>query len=135
MVRGGQERGEPQGAPARLARERRQHDRPEPPTAGFSADWLALREPADLRARERSLADRLRRRFAAYPSLRVIDLGCGTGSNLRAVAPWLGRQQAWRLVDHDPALLREAARRLSSWADRAEGGFERLTLYKGDRQI
>ena len=38
-------------------------------------------------------------------SLSVLDLGSGTGANCRFLAPLLGGDQHWRLVDHDPALL------------------------------
>ncbi len=72
----------------------------------FRADWLRLREPYDHAARSASLAAR----FAAAvgPAPRLIDLGCGTGSNLRYLAPRLPHGQQWLCVDHDPALLAEA---------------------------
>ena len=73
--------------------------------SGFSAEWLALREPADQRARNSDLLGALTRRFAGRDTLSVVDLGCGAGSNLRALAPALPRRQRWRLVDHDAALL------------------------------
>jgi SAM-dependent methyltransferase len=38
----------------------------------------------------------------------VTDLGCGTGSTLRAVAPLLPAPQSWRLVDNDETLLAAA---------------------------
>jgi GNAT superfamily N-acetyltransferase len=77
---------------------------------GFSADWLALREPFDRAARGESaaalnlqaIAVRLRGDEAV---LRVIDLGCGTGANLRELAPRLGGVQQWLMVDDDPSLL------------------------------
>lgn len=75
----------------------------------FSPDWLALREPADHAARDDALVVRLREHLAgARPpgELRIVDLGCGTGSNLRHLAPRLPPGQRWTLVDHDPALLR-----------------------------
>ena len=37
--------------------------------------------------------------------LHVVDLGAGSGSNLRCLAPHLGPQQAWRLLDADAGLL------------------------------
>ncbi|NYZ12351.1 class I SAM-dependent methyltransferase [Azospirillum sp. RWY-5-1] len=75
--------------------------------SGFDPGWLALREPADHAARAPSLfAETV---AAAGDRPTVVDLGCGTGSNLRALAPRLPPAQRWRLVDHDPALLALAA--------------------------
>ncbi len=75
----------------------------------FSPAWLALREPADHAARAEPLAIRLRDHFSRPPDaglLRIVDLGCGTGSNLRYLAPRLAMPQHWTLVDNDPAVLR-----------------------------
>lgn len=99
--------------------------------SGFSPDWLALREPADHRARNRDLLAMLRSAFADRDALTVVDLGCGTGSNLRATAPPLPRRQDWRLVDHDAGLLRAARDRLIAWADSAERSGDGLKLSKG----
>lgn len=83
--------------------------------AHFSAEWLALREPADAAARAQSaeaLLPRLRAwqlartAPAATEPWRVIDLGCGLGANLRWLAPRLGGPQQWLVVDHDQTLLR-----------------------------
>src|SRR5512145_1693947 len=41
----------------------------------------------------------------------VVDLGAGTGANLRYLAPRLGSPQDWLAVDSDPVLLGELARR------------------------
>lgn len=106
--------------------------------SGFSADWLSLREPADHRARNPALVAALARHLADRPAdraVRVTDLGCGTGSNLRALAPHLGPVQHWHLVDHDPALLAAARARLSAWADAAEADGADLVLRAGDRRI
>src|SRR5688572_21055501 len=75
------------------------------PMSGFSADWLSRREPADHRARDSGLLDRLAAWAASRDSLSIVDLGCGTGSNARAVMPQLSATQHWRLIDYDPALL------------------------------
>ena len=75
----------------------------------FSADWLALREPADRRARSPALAARLRAAWRARRWTRILDLGSGAGSNLRYLAPRLPGARRWTLVDHDADLLARAA--------------------------
>ncbi|HEX2724614.1 MAG TPA: SAM-dependent methyltransferase, partial [Beijerinckiaceae bacterium] len=99
--------------------------------SGFSAEWLALREPADRRARNPEIAAALRARFAGQERVSVIDLGCGAGSNLRATAAHLGPHQRWQLVDNDAALLAAARERLVQWADCAEPAGDTLRLSKG----
>ena len=71
----------------------------------FTADWLSLREPADATARHAGLCRQLRAFLDRRPRLRVVDLGAGTGANLRYLAPRLARPQHWVLVEQDPALL------------------------------
>jgi hypothetical protein len=103
--------------------------------SGFSPEWLALREPADHRARNPAILAALKAAFADRGSVTVVDLGCGTGSNLRATASHLPRRQRWRLVDHDAALLVAARQLLIAWADSAEPSGDGLTLVKGRRQL
>jgi len=73
--------------------------------SGFSAEWLALREPYDRAARAPALEERLAKWAAGRGRLEVLDLGSGTGSNLRHLAPRLPLAQHWTLVEHDPALI------------------------------
>lgn len=117
---------------------------------GFDAGWLTLREPADHAARDEALTARLtrwarlRRRARGAEGrgesadgaagsdrtdghggrdgrdIAVLDLGCGTGSNVRFLMPHLGHGQRWRLVDNDPALLAALPGRLADWCT-AEG--------------
>ncbi|TDB71679.1 class I SAM-dependent methyltransferase [Micromonospora sp. KC723] len=72
------------------------------------ADWLALREQADADARADDLVDRLRPRLATDRPLVVHDLGSGTGSMARWLAPRLPGPQHWILYDRDPGLLDRA---------------------------
>lgn len=81
-------------------------------SGGFSTAWLSLREAADHRSRSALLAGRLARWSHRRGSARVLDLGCGTGSNLRYLAPRLGPQQRWRLLDVDGPLLAHAVTRV-----------------------
>jgi SAM-dependent methyltransferase len=82
----------------------------------FASDWLALREPFDHAARSVALAHRLSEWLPQRP--RIVDLGAGTGSMFRFLAPIIGRRQDWLLVDGDAALLDEAFGRISAWARR-----------------
>jgi len=98
-----------------------------PGEPGVDPDWLALREPADVRARDATaeavlppLLEHLNEREhhrpggpgePGGPGLRVVDLGAGTGANLRWLAPRLATGgptatagQRWTLIDHDPRL-------------------------------
>jgi hypothetical protein len=70
-----------------------------------SAGWLDLREDADGAARNRELVARLRRRLPARGEVVVHDLGCGSGSMGRWLAPLLPGRQHWILHDRDPDLL------------------------------
>lgn len=89
--------------------------------SGFDADWLSLREPADRAARDRQLAQSFIKALPAPPSVkRLIDLGGGTGANLRVLAPLMTGDQHWLLVDWDAALLGHACSTIANWA-RAQG--------------
>jgi SAM-dependent methyltransferase len=72
----------------------------------FDADWLALREPVDHGSRAEALIAPLVDAWQTRGWSRVLDLGSGTGSNLRYLAPRLPGGQAWVLVDHDLEHLR-----------------------------
>ncbi len=74
----------------------------------FTPKWLALREPVDDRSRAADLVALLAEWWGGRPSRRVLDLGSGTGSNLRYLAPRLPGEQEWTLVDRDAALLDRA---------------------------
>jgi SAM-dependent methyltransferase len=77
--------------------------------SGFSADWLALREPFDVRARAPELADSF---LADIPTgALVADLGSGAGSNIAFLRARGGDRLRWRHVDADPALIEAAEAR------------------------
>ncbi|MGE0701276.1 MAG: SAM-dependent methyltransferase [Hyphomicrobiaceae bacterium] len=105
--------------------------------SGFSPEWLALREPVDHRSRDAALAAELGGYFAGRASIRVVDLGCGTGSNLRGTFDVLPREQHWTLIDYDPRLLEEARRAITAWADEARPALagDALVVIKGGRRL
>jgi hypothetical protein len=78
------------------------------------ASWLALREPADHAARSQALTRRIAATFDDNQPLRIVDLGAGTGSNVRYLSSCLPRSQHWLLVDRDQQLLAEGQRSSAS---------------------
>jgi SAM-dependent methyltransferase len=73
--------------------------------SGFSAKWLALREPFDASARNPDVLEAVSDLLRAHPSVRIADLACGAGSTVRAIHKRLPARQHWRLIDSDPRLL------------------------------
>ena len=67
----------------------------------FDAGWLMLREPVDHGSRADALLDPLGAVWRVRRWYRVLDLGSGTGSNLRYLAPRLPPGQEWVLVEYD----------------------------------
>jgi hypothetical protein len=79
--------------------------------SSFSAEWLALRESYDLRARNPMVLDAVATWFKSLDAVSVVDLACGAGSTVRALGPRLPARQHWDLVDSDQRLLALACRR------------------------
>ncbi|AZS83887.1 class I SAM-dependent methyltransferase [Streptomyces griseoviridis] len=99
----------------------------------YAPEWLQLREPADADARAHELLDPLRIRLANLPGrsgLVVHDLGCGTGSMGRWLAPRLDGPQHWVLHDRDPYLLHFAA--VASPRSAADGSRVTVETRRGD---
>jgi hypothetical protein len=91
----------------------------------FALDWLRARAPYDRAARARGLGLRFAAAVRRAPPgvTRLIDLGAGSGANFRALAPLIGGDQAWRLVERDPALGAAQAGETRRWAAAAGYGF------------
>ena len=75
----------------------------------MSSQWLRLREPADAAARSLDLASRVVGMLDGAAPMVVHDLGCGSGSMGRWLAPLLAGPQHWVLHDRDRDLLGVAA--------------------------
>jgi hypothetical protein len=103
--------------------------------SGFSPEWLALREPADLAARNRQVLTACGRAFEDKDSINVCDIGAGTGASVRALADLLPRRQFWTLVDSDENNLSAAFQQLTRWASDVKAYDGGLILRKGDRQL
>lgn len=67
-------------------------------------EWLELREPADAAARATELVEPICQRAPKV----IHDLGSGTGSMRRWLAPQLPRPQHWIMYDRDSELLEHA---------------------------
>jgi hypothetical protein len=109
----------------------READPDDPPR--YAPEWLELREPADAAARANDLLDPLRIRLANLPGksgVVIHDLGCGTGSMGRWLAPCLDGAQHWILHDRDPYLLHFAA--VSSPRSAADGSRVTVETRRGD---
>jgi hypothetical protein len=103
----------------------------------FSADWLALREPADVAARSVPLTRAIAEPLTREEEVHVLDLAAGTGSNVRYLADHLPARQRWLLVDNNSALLAQVPIRMSSWG--AARGYEPISVrgglvLRGDRR-
>lgn len=81
------------------------------------ARWLRLREPADHAARSDTLTRLVWKALQPSASVHVLDLGTGTGSNVRYLADRLPVRQCWLAVDRDRALLDELPSRTAEWAE------------------
>ncbi len=103
--------------------------------SGFSPDWLALREPADAAARDRTVLAACRDAFMTRESISVCDLGSGTGAAVRAFSNLLPVRQHWTLVDNDADNLAAAKTALAVWADSAASEGDTLRLRHGTREI
>ena len=95
------------------------------PRPCYAPDWLALRERADAAARAPTgrCSTPLRARLTGGHAGRLVihDLGCGTGSMGRWLAPRLAGPQHWVLHDRDPDLLALAAAMPRTAADGSAG--------------
>jgi hypothetical protein len=100
----------------------------------FSPDWLRLREPADHRARDKRLMKETARLLDGKPAVRIVDLGSGLGSNLRALSPHIRADQDWRLLDHDAMLLAAARRELCAWGESIERDGV-ITMHRDDHRL
>lgn len=78
--------------------------------SGFSAAWLELREPYDLRARNAAVIEAVIGALAGRSAVNIVDLACGIGASVRALSPHIEARQNWRLVDNDLSLLARVSR-------------------------
>jgi len=118
----------------RLGDRTREGEAPDDDTTRYAPEWLQLREGVDAAARASGLLDPLRIRLANLPrranGFVIHDLGCGTGSMGRWLAPRLDGPQHWVLHDRDPYLLHFAA--VGSPRSAADGSRVTVETQRGD---
>lgn len=95
--------------------------------SGFSAEWLQLREPCDARSRSEELVLAVRSQLTSRP-LQALDLGSGTGANIRYMAPRLEGEQRWLAVDDEPAVLSHQSETLEGASFQCSVSTRRLDL-------
>jgi len=81
-----------------------------------------LREPVDRAARVSTLLPQIAN------CRHIVDLGAGTGANLRYLAPLIGGKQDWTLVEHDATLVNAIPECLSEWADSVVNDRDELSI-------
>ena len=74
-------------------------------TERFDPEWLKLREPVDHRSRATAVISLLVTAWKKNEWSRIVDLGSGTGSNVRFLSLKLPSVKQWTLVDHDAKLF------------------------------
>ncbi len=93
--------------------------------SGFSADWLTLREKADVAARSEVVLEAARAYCAnvAEKPFRICDLGSGTGASVAAFSSQFPAAQTWDLIDYDAENLQRAVERYTG-----SGAIEDVTV-------
>jgi Methyltransferase domain len=94
----------------------------------FSCDWLELREPADMRARNLEVLQAVSQHFQTHKTLLITDIACGAGSTLMSLNSAFAVKPNWTLVDYDRDLLERAA-------DRAKSTNIKITAQQADLNI
>lgn len=121
-------------------------------SAQFDPDWLRLRAPFDSAARSTRLEEQAaallvdRARSKGVMTVRIVDLGAGTGANFRHLAPRLDRlfasaghqlDQDWQLLDKSDDLLYHVDSEMTVWAGQTgrtwvDGRQGRVAVMSGD---
>ncbi|MDF5709200.1 MAG: hypothetical protein PUP90_16430 [Nostoc sp. S4] len=86
------------------------------------AEWLELRIPYDAKGRNSTVEASCQQYLNKHKSLKIVDLGAGTGANCRYYLSKISQDREWFLVEQNQELLEIAFERLIIWAQ--ENGYE-----------
>lgn len=86
------------------------------------AEWLELRIPYDAKGRNSIVEASCQQYLKKRQSLKIVDLGSGTGANCRYYLSKISQEQEWFLVEQNQELLEIAFDKLIVWAQ--ENGYE-----------
>lgn len=82
----------------------------------FDPNWLETRYRFDSSARKNSTEKKMLNHFSSHGNINILDIGAGTGNNVRYYSPFLPQNQSWLLLDSDPLLNSQSLVLLSQWA-------------------
>lgn len=105
----------------------------------FTVKWLNERFLFDVAARNKVVETQLKTHFKDKKSLRIVDIGSGSGNNFKHLSLCFEQNQHWTLVEHDPRLCKAAVTLLADHGrmrgyDVAQNEFS-LSMLKGEHRI
>ncbi len=90
----------------------------------FDPNWLETRYRFDSSARKNSTEKKMLDHFSSLANINIVDIGAGTGNNVRYYASFLPQNQNWLLLDSDSDLNSQSLVLLSQWAKKNHWSYQ-----------